>query len=61
LESAIDARTMEIHHDRHHAGYVAKLNAALAEQPELSALPLGEILGRVRRLPASVRDNAGCH
>lgn len=61
LEPAIDARTMEIHHDRHHAGYVAKLNAALAERPELAALSLEELLGRVRRLPGAVRNNAGGH
>ncbi|MFO8238146.1 MAG: superoxide dismutase [Prochlorococcaceae cyanobacterium] len=61
LEPAIDGRTMEIHHDRHHAGYVAKLNAALAERPELTALSLEALQGRVRRLPETVRNNAGGH
>ena len=35
LEPHIDARTMEIHHGKHHAGYVAKLNAALEKHPDL--------------------------
>jgi superoxide dismutase, Fe-Mn family len=61
LEPAIDTRTMEIHHDRHHAGYVAKLNAALADQPELAGLSLEALQGRVRRLPVAVRNNAGGH
>ena len=33
LEPHIDARTMEIHHTKHHAGYTAKLNAAIADTP----------------------------
>ena len=37
LEPHIDARTMEIHHDKHHAAYVAGLNAALAKAPGLAA------------------------
>ncbi|MEX1315571.1 MAG: superoxide dismutase [Synechococcaceae cyanobacterium] len=61
LEPAIDARTMEIHHDRHHGGYVAKLNAALAERPELADLSLDALQARARRLPEAVRNNAGGH
>jgi Fe-Mn family superoxide dismutase len=61
LEPAIDARTMEIHHDRHHGGYVAKLNAALAERPELAGLSLEQLQGRARRLPEALRNNAGGH
>ena len=61
LEPAIDARTMEIHHDRHHGGYVAKLNAALAERPELAGLSLEDLQGRARRLPEAMRNNAGGH
>ena len=37
LEPTIDARTMEIHHDKHHAAYVNNLNNALKDHPELSA------------------------
>jgi Fe-Mn family superoxide dismutase len=54
LEPVIDARTMEIHHGKHHAGYVAGLNAALGGQAELAAKSLEEILGS---LP-SVKDDA---
>ncbi|MGL6134400.1 MAG: superoxide dismutase [Prochlorococcaceae cyanobacterium] len=61
LKPAIDARTMEIHHDRHHAGYVAKLNAALAGRAELADLSLEELQARVPRLPEAVRNNAGGH
>ncbi len=35
LEPYIDARTMEIHHDKHHGAYVTNLNAAIAKHPEL--------------------------
>lgn len=61
LEPAIDGRTMEIHHDRHHGGYVAKLNAGLAKRPELGGLSLEELQGRARRLPEGLRNNAGGH
>ena len=44
LEPHIDARTMEIHHDKHHAAYVAGLNAALAKAPDLAKHPLEHIL-----------------
>ncbi|MGB5134832.1 MAG: superoxide dismutase [Prochlorococcaceae cyanobacterium] len=61
LEPVIDARTMEIHHDRHHAGYVTQLNAALAQRDDLAGLSLEELLARGRRLPEAVRNNAGGH
>jgi Fe-Mn family superoxide dismutase len=61
LEPAIDARTMTIHHDRHHAGYVKALNAAVAADPALAELPLEQLLGRGARLPEVVRNNAGGH
>lgn len=65
LEPAIDARTMEIHHDRHHAGYVANTNRLLADHADLRALgPIG-ILQHLDRVPASirpgVRNNLGGH
>ncbi|MCP9926947.1 superoxide dismutase [Cyanobium sp. CH-040] len=59
LEPVIDARTMEIHHDRHHAGYVAQLNAALSERDDLAGLSLEQLLARARRLPDAMRNNAG--
>lgn len=44
LEPVIDARTMEIHHGKHHAAYVAGLNTALAGKPDLAGKPLEELL-----------------
>jgi Fe-Mn family superoxide dismutase len=65
LELAIDAQTMLLHHDHHHASYVAKLNAALGENPELqgcSALWLLLNPGKVPlKLRTAIRHNAGGH
>jgi len=65
LEPHIDARTMEIHHDRHHAGYVSKLNAALEGHPDLQQLSVEDLLGRIDSVPESirtaVRNNGGGH
>lgn len=61
LEPAIDSRTMAIHHDRHHAGYVNNLNAAVAADPRLADLSLEDLLARAPRLPDAVRNNAGGH
>jgi len=44
LEPYIDARTMEIHHDRHHKAYVDNLNAALAKHPDLQEVDYGAAL-----------------
>src|SRR5882762_2937808 len=44
LEPTIDAKTMEIHHDKHHAAYVANLNTALAKSPELLSRSIVDIL-----------------
>ncbi|MBL0542260.1 superoxide dismutase [Aeromonas caviae] len=65
LEPHIDAKTMEIHHSRHHQTYVTNLNAALADLPELAALPLEALLVRIDSLPAqvqgAVRNHGGGH
>ncbi|WP_183149944.1 superoxide dismutase [Aeromonas caviae] len=65
LESHIDAKTMEIHHSRHHQTYINNLNAALADLPELAALPLEALLARIDSLPAqvqgAVRNHGGGH
>ncbi|MDH1842621.1 superoxide dismutase [Aeromonas caviae] len=65
LEPHIDAKTMEIHHSRHHQTYVTNLNAALADRPELAALPLEALLARIDSLPAqvqgAVRNHGGGH
>jgi superoxide dismutase, Fe-Mn family len=55
LEPAIDTQTMTIHHDKHHAGYVAKLNDAIAKAPELNGKSLEDLLGMIEQLPESVR------
>ncbi len=64
LEPHIDARTMEIHHDKHHAGYVAKLNAAL-EGTEFADKSVEEVIATINALPAdkqtAVRNNGGGH
>jgi Fe-Mn family superoxide dismutase len=64
LEPHIDAQTMEIHHDKHHAAYVTNANAAL-EGTEWSDTPVEEILKNLNALPADklgpVRNNAGGH
>ncbi|MEN8375438.1 MAG: superoxide dismutase [Gemmatimonadota bacterium] len=55
LEPHIDARTMEIHHGKHHAGYTAKLNAALEAHPDLHDRPIEDLLRGIESLPGSVR------
>ncbi|MBX4188476.1 superoxide dismutase [Candidatus Saccharibacteria bacterium] len=65
LEPYIDAQTMEIHHDKHHAAYVTKLNEALSGAPEWQNKPIEEILKYVESLPGDirtpVRNNGGGH
>lgn len=65
LEPAIDARTMEIHHQRHHQGYVDKLNAALEGQSAWQSATLGTLLRDLDQLPevlqTAVRNNGGGH
>ncbi|MCP3928784.1 MAG: superoxide dismutase [Bacteroidetes bacterium] len=58
LEPHIDARTMEIHHDKHHAGYTAKLNAAIAGT-DLEGKRIEDILASVSGGGAGVRNNGG--
>jgi Fe-Mn family superoxide dismutase len=64
-EAAIDARTMEIHHNFHHRAYVNNLNAAIARVPALANQPLEVILAKLQEVPedlrATVRNNAGGH
>ncbi len=55
LEPAIDARTMELHHGKHHATYVAKLNEALAKEPVWQGKPIEELLLNLDTLPPSIR------
>jgi superoxide dismutase, Fe-Mn family len=63
LEPYIDARTMEIHHDKHHAGYTNKLNAALEGHGSLASRSIEEILRGIEDVPeeirTAVRNNGG--
>ena len=56
LEPFIDAETMKIHHDKHHAAYVSKLNAAVAEAPGLEKKTIREILTSLDTAPEAVRS-----
>ena len=65
LEPHIDAKTMEIHHGKHHQAYVNNLNAAIEKAPELKDKPLEELLKNLNAAPESVRtavrNNGGGH
>ena len=65
LEPHIDAVTMQIHHDKHHAAYVANLNKAVADLPELGRRPVEELLRDLSAVPekirAAVRNQGGGH
>ncbi len=65
LEPHIDAKTMEIHHGKHHNGYVNKLNAALEGHSALADKPVAELLGMINEVPegirTAVRNNGGGH
>ncbi len=65
LEPHIDARTMEIHHSKHHAAYISKVNAALEAHPEFASLPVEELLTGIGSVPESIRtaviNNGGGH
>ena len=58
LEPHIDARTMEIHHSKHHAGYTSKLNAAI-EGSDLEGSSIESILSNISAHGAGVRNNGG--
>lgn len=55
LEPHIDARTMSIHHDKHHAGYTNNLNNALEGHPNLAAKSIEDLLGDLNSVPESIR------
>lgn len=57
LEPFIDAETMKIHHDKHHAAYVAKLNAAIAGAPGLEKKSIEEILTNLDAVPEAARKD----
>ena len=61
LEPHIDAKTMEIHHDKHHAAYVSKLNEALAGHPDLQGKTVEQLLGSLSSLPDAIRTAVNNH
>jgi Fe-Mn family superoxide dismutase len=65
LEPHIDARTMEIHHDKHHAAYVSKVNAALEGHADLAAKSIEDLISDLSAVPeairGAVRNNGGGH
>lgn len=65
VEPAVDAQTMGIHHDKHHAAYVTNLNKEHVSQPTLQDRTLGQLLLGLHRVPPAVqtaiRNNGGGH
>jgi Fe-Mn family superoxide dismutase len=65
LEPYIDAKTMEIHHDKHHGTYVEKLNIALKDKTELQSKTIEQILSDIDSVPedikTAVKNNGGGH
>lgn len=61
LEPAVDAQTMQIHHDKHHAGYVKNLNAGLEKESVYSGMDIETILNRVSANDTVIRNNGGGH
>ncbi len=65
LEPHVDARTMEIHHDKHHQAYVDNLNKAVANEPGLAKLPVEDLLRGFASVPdaikTAVRNHGGGH
>jgi superoxide dismutase, Fe-Mn family len=65
LEPHIDAKTMEIHHDRHHQTYVTNLNNAIKDHPDLAAKSIEDLIKDLNSVPegirTAVRNNGGGH
>jgi Fe-Mn family superoxide dismutase len=65
LEPHIDAKTMEIHHDKHHQAYINNLNAAIEKHPELASKTVEDLLKDLNAVPedvrTAVRNNGGGH
>ena len=65
LETFIDTATMQLHHDKHHAAYIAKLNEALAKYPEVAEKTMEELLSDLAVVPedirTAVRNHGGGH
>ncbi len=65
LEPYIDAKTMEIHHDKHHNAYVTNVNKALESAPDFAKLSIEELCAQIAKVPdairTAVRNNGGGH
>lgn len=61
LEPTIDRATMELHHGKHHATYVAKLNEAIEKVPEWAGKPIEELLKNIDALPIAIRTAVKNH
>ncbi len=61
LEPHVDAKTMEIHHDKHHAAYVLNLNNAVAAEASAQGKSLEELMTNISKLPTAIRNNGGGH
>ncbi len=65
LEPHIDAKTMEIHHDKHHQAYITNLNNALKDYPNLQGKPIEKLIAELSAIPeairTAVRNNGGGH
>ncbi len=65
LEPYIDAKTMEIHHDKHHNAYVTNLNKALEGNADLQNLSIEALVAQLNKVPenirTAVRNNGGGH
>src|SRR6201993_4109878 len=65
LEPHIDARTMEIHHTKHHQAYITNVNNALKDKPELASKSVEDLIGNLNAVPDDirtvVRNNGGGH
>jgi superoxide dismutase, Fe-Mn family len=65
LEPHIDAKTMEIHHGKHHQAYITNANNALKDQPALAALGVNALIADLSKVPeairGAIRNNAGGH
>jgi Fe-Mn family superoxide dismutase len=65
LEAAIDTKTMEIHHGKHHKAYVDNLNKALENHPALQNKPIDQLLREIQQVPETIRqaviNNGGGH
>lgn len=65
LKNVIDPETMEIHHSKHHGGYVSKLNAAIESHEDLQEIEVDTLISKIGELPSNiqnaVRNNGGGH